>query len=103
MLTDYFAVKLLRYQITHFIISSSLSTVYVFSQKDSKYAYKTEIRSTLEHSSRPTSTLWVNMMARGGHVSLFLYLNTDNTIVMWDLISNMFALQFTQMISDRQQ
>lgn len=40
--------------------------VYVFQQKDSKYAYKTEIRSCLEHSSRPASTLWVNMMARGG-------------------------------------
>ena len=26
----------------------------------------TEIRSCIEHSSRPTSTLWVNMMARGG-------------------------------------
>ncbi|QQP48842.1 DNA-directed RNA polymerase subunit beta [Caligus rogercresseyi] len=34
-------------------------------QKDSKYAYKTEIRSCLEHSSRPTSTLWVNMLTRG--------------------------------------
>ncbi|XP_064631310.1 DNA-directed RNA polymerase II subunit RPB2 [Lineus longissimus] len=42
------------------------NTVYVFQQKDSKYAYKTEIRSCLEHSSRPTSTLWVNLMARGG-------------------------------------
>lgn len=42
------------------------NTVYVFDQKESKYAYKTEIRSCLEHSSRPTSTLWVNMMARGG-------------------------------------
>uniref|UniRef100_A0A182YG21 DNA-directed RNA polymerase subunit beta n=1 Tax=Anopheles stephensi TaxID=30069 RepID=A0A182YG21_ANOST len=42
------------------------NTVYVFSMKDGKYAYKTEIRSCLEHSSRPTSTLWVNMMARGG-------------------------------------
>ncbi|XP_025093767.1 DNA-directed RNA polymerase II subunit RPB2 [Pomacea canaliculata] len=42
------------------------NTVYVFQQKDSKYAFKTEIRSCLEHSSRPTSTLWVNMMARGG-------------------------------------
>ena len=31
-----------------------------------KFAYKTEIRSCLEHSSRPTSTLWINMMARGG-------------------------------------
>ena len=43
-------------------------SVYVFRQKDSKYAFKTEIRSCLEHSSRPTSTLWVNMMARGGQV-----------------------------------
>nr|NVI77337.1 RNA polymerase II 140kD subunit [Cucujiformia] len=42
------------------------NTVYVFSMKDGKYAYKSEIRSCLEHSSRPTSTLWVNMMARGG-------------------------------------
>ena len=40
--------------------------MYVFQQKDSKYAFKTEIRSCLEHSSRPTSTLWVNLMARGG-------------------------------------
>lgn len=42
------------------------NTVYVFAMKDSKFAYKTEIRSCLEHSSRPTSTLWVNMMAKGG-------------------------------------
>ena len=42
------------------------NTVYVFSMKNSKYAYKTEIRSCLENSSRPTSTLWVNMLARGG-------------------------------------
>lgn len=40
--------------------------MYVFQQKDGKYAYKTEIRSCIEHSSRPTSTLWVNMLARGG-------------------------------------
>ena len=26
----------------------------------------TMFRSCLEHSSRPTSTLWINMMARGG-------------------------------------
>lgn len=43
------------------------NTVYVFSMKDSKYAYKTECRSCVEHSSRPTSTLWVNMLARGSH------------------------------------
>lgn len=42
------------------------NTVYVFSMKDSKYAYKAEIRSCLEHSSRPTSTLWINMLSRGG-------------------------------------
>ncbi|ODM94972.1 DNA-directed RNA polymerase II subunit RPB2, partial [Orchesella cincta] len=42
------------------------NTVYVFSMKDSKYAFKAEIRSCLEHSSRPTSTLWVNMLSRGG-------------------------------------
>lgn len=42
------------------------NTVYVFSQKDTKYAYKTEIRSCLEHSSRTTSTMYVNMLARGG-------------------------------------
>uniref|UniRef100_A0A1I8H4T1 DNA-directed RNA polymerase subunit beta n=1 Tax=Macrostomum lignano TaxID=282301 RepID=A0A1I8H4T1_9PLAT len=42
------------------------NTVYVFQQKDSKYSFKTEIRSYLEHSSRPTSTLWVNMVAKGG-------------------------------------
>ncbi|ESO11076.1 hypothetical protein HELRODRAFT_72376 [Helobdella robusta] len=42
------------------------NTVYVFSQKDSKYAYKTELRSCVEHSSRPSSTMWVNMMAKAG-------------------------------------
>uniref|UniRef100_A0A5S6QXK6 DNA-directed RNA polymerase subunit beta n=2 Tax=Trichuris muris TaxID=70415 RepID=A0A5S6QXK6_TRIMR len=42
------------------------NTVYVFSVKDGKYAYKAECRSCLEHSSRPTSTVWVNMFARGG-------------------------------------
>lgn len=41
------------------------NSVYVFSLKDSKYAYKAECRSCIEHSSRPTSTLWVNMMSRG--------------------------------------
>lgn len=46
------------------------NTVYVFSMKDGKFAYKAEIRSCLEHSSRPTSTLWVNMMARGGQVCI---------------------------------
>ncbi|GBM52761.1 DNA-directed RNA polymerase II subunit RPB2 [Araneus ventricosus] len=42
------------------------NSVYVFQMKDSKYAYKSECWSCLEHSSRPTSTLWVNMLARGG-------------------------------------
>lgn len=51
------------------------NTVYVFSMKDGKFAYKSEIRSCLEHSSRPTSTLWVNMMARGGQVStLYIFI-----------------------------
>ena len=43
------------------------NTVYVFSMKDSKYAFKSEIRSCLEHSTRPASALYVNMLARGGH------------------------------------
>lgn len=41
------------------------NTVYVFSMKDAKYTYKAECRSCIEHSSRPTSTLWVNMLAKG--------------------------------------
>lgn len=41
------------------------NTVYVFSMKDSKYTYKAEVRSCIEHSSRPTSTLWVNMLSKG--------------------------------------
>lgn len=45
------------------------NTVYVFAKKDSKYAYTAECRSCLENSSRPTSTIWVSMMARGGQVS----------------------------------
>lgn len=45
------------------------NTVYVFAKKDSKYAYTSECRSCLENSSRPTSTIWVSMMARGGQVS----------------------------------
>ncbi|KAF7994587.1 hypothetical protein HCN44_004059 [Aphidius gifuensis] len=44
------------------------NTVYVFGMKDGKYAYKAEIRSCLEQSSRPTSTLWVNMMAKTNSV-----------------------------------
>lgn len=42
------------------------NTVYVFSMKDGKFTYKTECRSCIENSSRPTSTIWVNMLARGG-------------------------------------
>lgn len=41
------------------------NTVYVFSKKDSKYSFTAEIRSCLEHSSRPTSTMWVSMLAKG--------------------------------------
>lgn len=46
------------------------NTVYVFAKKDSKYAYTGECRSCLENSSRPTSTIWVSMLARGGQVCL---------------------------------
>ena len=59
------------------------NTVYVFSVKDSKYAYKCEIRSCIEHSSRPVSTLWVNMIARGGSVSF----------------SNMIFIQYSSFIN----
>ena len=44
------------------------NTVYVFSMKDHKFAYKTEIRSILENSTRPTSTLYVNMLARSNQI-----------------------------------
>uniref|UniRef100_A0A7E4UL11 DNA-directed RNA polymerase subunit beta n=1 Tax=Panagrellus redivivus TaxID=6233 RepID=A0A7E4UL11_PANRE len=40
------------------------NTVYVFSVKDGKYAYKTECRSVIENSSRPASTLYVNMTSK---------------------------------------
>ena len=40
------------------------NNVYVFQQKDSKFAFKCEIRSCIENSSRPTSSLGINMMAR---------------------------------------
>ena len=62
------------------------NTVYVFAMKDGKYAYKTEIRSCLEHSSRPTSTLWVNMLARGGQnlkksaIGKFIILKLKNLV-----------------------
>lgn len=42
------------------------NTVYVFKKKDSKYAHTAEIRSYMENSSRPVSTLWVSQMAKGG-------------------------------------
>lgn len=56
------------------------NTVYVFAKKDSKYAYTAECRSCLENSSRPTSTIWVSMMARGGQVShdVHLYLTVKH-------------------------
>ncbi|XP_075213798.1 DNA-directed RNA polymerase II subunit RPB2-like isoform X2 [Lycorma delicatula] len=40
------------------------NTVNVYSMKDGKFAYKAGIRSCLEHSSQPASTLWINLMAR---------------------------------------
>ena len=42
------------------------NSVYVFKKKDSKYAYTAEIRSYIENSSRPVSSLWVSLLARGG-------------------------------------
>lgn len=42
------------------------NTAYVSSMKESKYAYKCETRSCIEHSARPVPNLWINMMARGG-------------------------------------
>nr|XP_003201781.2 DNA-directed RNA polymerase II subunit RPB2-like [Danio rerio] len=54
------------------------NTVYVFAKKDSKYAYTGECRSCLENSSRPTSTIWVSMMARGGQVVLVSILMGKN-------------------------
>lgn len=50
------------------------NTVYVFKKKDSKYAFTSEIRSCLENSSRPTSSMWVNMLARGGQVMTRIFL-----------------------------
>ena len=45
------------------------NTVFIFQKKDSKYAYVAEIRSMIENSSRPVSTMWVSMLARGGQSS----------------------------------
>ena len=42
------------------------NTVYVFQKKDSKYAYTCEIRSAVEQASRPASTMFISMLARGG-------------------------------------
>lgn len=39
------------------------NTVYVFSMKEGKYSHKAEIRSGLEQTHRPMTSLWVNMMA----------------------------------------
>jgi len=45
----------------------SHNTVFVFKkQQPSKYSYVAEIRSVLESSSRPTSTLFVRMLSRAG-------------------------------------
>lgn len=73
------------------------NTVYVFAKKDSKYAYTAECRSCLENSSRPTSSIWVSMMARGGQVRLvgpvgvfwLLQAGTDHLSckVLWDTIA----------------
>ena len=58
------------------------NTVYVFSMKDGKFAYKTEIRSCLEHSSRPTSTLWINMLARYVCVCLSVTLSMSVSVCL---------------------
>ena len=42
------------------------NTVYVFEKKDSKYELTAECRSCLENSSRPTSTIMINLLARQG-------------------------------------
>ena len=42
------------------------NTVYVFSKKESKYAHTAEIRSYIENSSRPVSSLWVSQLSSGG-------------------------------------
>ena len=42
------------------------NTVYVFKKKESKYAFTAEIRSYIENSSRPVSSLWVSQLASGG-------------------------------------
>lgn len=38
------------------------NTVYVFEKKDPKYLFVGEIRSVLEHSNRPASTLLIKML-----------------------------------------
>ncbi|CAN0089848.1 DNA-directed RNA polymerase II subunit RPB2-like isoform X1 [Lampetra fluviatilis] len=42
------------------------NSVYVFAKKESRFAFSAECRSCLENSSRPVSTIWVSMLARGG-------------------------------------
>ena len=42
------------------------NTVYVFKKKESKYAFTAEIRTYIENSSRPVSSLWVSQLASGG-------------------------------------
>jgi len=75
------------------------NTVYVFKKKSSKYAFTSEIRSCLENSSRPTSSMWVNMLARGGQVSgsyllfvtmVFLHQWYGYFLVFWCLIVIIF-------------
>ena len=69
------------------------NTVYVFSMKDGKFAFKAEIRSCLEHSSRPTSTLWVNMMARGGQV-YFIHCFLEEILLKYALCFYSFGLNY---------
>lgn len=44
--------------------------VYIFNKKENKYSYTAEIRSVLEHSARPPSTLSIHMPGRNSNFSL---------------------------------
>lgn len=86
------------------------NTVYVFAKKDSKYAYTGECRSCLENSSRPTSTIWVSMLARGGQVSIShkelnakdLWWSTNVFLValIWNFITRRADLCFWQVTDE---
>lgn len=80
------------------------NTVYVFAKKDSKYAYTGECRSCLENSSRPTSTIWVSMLARGGQVwhgiwcclGLFLFVIYQTAFLVRKLFLNILSVLYVR-------